>query len=56
MHALALGLVGFFCLFRAVLKYAWEWADLILAENSLHQAVGVGEQASRSLHNRVKPR
>lgn len=26
----------------AVLKYAWEQADLILAENSLRRAVGAG--------------
>lgn len=34
--------IGSFCLFDSILKYAWERVDLILAENSLRQAVGVG--------------
>lgn len=54
MHDLASGLVGF-CLLRSILKYAWERADLILAENSLRRAAGVGGWGSWSLHSRVKP-
>lgn len=47
--------IGWFCLLHSILKYTWEQVDLILAENSLHQAAGVGGWGSRSLNSRVKP-
>lgn len=47
--------IGSFCLFDSILKYAWERDDLILAENSLCRAVGVGGWGSWSPDSRVKP-